>query len=225
MYIFDFIRNKFKFLTSKKNKSINNQSFSSGFTPSFDLENLDNNFNDNSLSLSDDFYLNYYDEIEKYENKFNKSNFKIYEINDIDLRIKQYEKTIKLLNDFKNYCLSKGKGGQKYFEDMWEHCHNSKNPNFKFIDKLYSELNDLKNNKEFYIKQSREHEEINAFKKTVDNELINLISQNQGILQKDIYKYFEPHFKDSIQSSLYFMAKNKKITREKFKNTYKLYTL
>ncbi|BFN03869.1 hypothetical protein [Clostridium tetani] len=173
--------------------------------------------------LKTNFLLKYSQEVKDYEDTFYSSNLKIHKIDDIDLRIKQYELSIELLKNFKEFCCSKSIGGKLYFEDMWEHCHNIKKPDFKFIDKLYEELDDLKNNKDFYINKNKEIKEINQFRKIVNKELINIISKNEGILQKDIYKKFKPYFKDTIQSTLYFMDKNKEIIREKFGNTYKLY--
>ncbi|MDU5492406.1 MAG: hypothetical protein E6094_05520 [Clostridium perfringens] len=213
MGIFDFLKKKYKTLITKENT---NKMFNEKLTtnPKF-------NRSKKEKDLFFNFCCEYNKKIDSYENSFYNAKSKIKKIENIDLRIKQYELSIKILNEFKEFCFSKGKGGELYFEDMWEHCHNINNPDFKFIDKLYKELEDLKNNKDFYTKNY----EIIEFKKTIDKELIDIISKNQGILQKDVYKNFEPHFKDSIQSALYSLDKNQKIIREKFKNTYKLYTV
>ena len=46
-------------------------------------------------------------------------------------------------DDFYSFCLKHGKGGKIYFEDMWLHCFNSKNPCFSFKKVLGKNLNRL----------------------------------------------------------------------------------
>jgi hypothetical protein len=50
-------------------------------------------------------------------------------------KILQCRKAINIYKEAQTFCYSKGQGGQIYFDDMWEHCHNSKNDCFSFIQK------------------------------------------------------------------------------------------
>ena len=56
----------------------------------------------------------------------------------------------------------------------------------------------------------------------IDEKLIQIINENPGILQKDLYALFTPLVKKEIQSTLYQLDKNSLIQREKVGNTYKL---
>lgn len=53
-------------------------------------------------------------------------------------------------------------------------------------------------------------------------DLIEIIKQNQGILQTDVYKKFEKEAKEYISSELYFMEKDRLIIREKAGRTYSI---
>lgn len=58
---------------------------------------------------------------------------------------------------------------------------------------------------------------------TLEKDLLSIIKEKPGILQKDIYKMFDPMAKSYIQEKLYFAEKAKRIVREKSGNTYKLF--
>lgn len=62
----------------------------------------------------------------------------------IDDRIQHLEKAIKYIEEYKAECAMKGNQYLAVFEHMWEHCHNSKNPDFKYIDSMQDELDGLK---------------------------------------------------------------------------------
>lgn len=97
-------------------------------------------------NLSDNFYNRHHAKVNILEENLYQETNKIHSLFDIDERIDQCKKAIKAYNDLKKFCTSKGKGGSIYFEDMWEHCHNSKNHDFRFIEWVENELNYLINN-------------------------------------------------------------------------------
>lgn len=90
--------------------------------------------------------------IQKYQNKVSVMEEKIYNtagIVDIDMHspkfaddntiIKLIKKCDTHINEYekcKMFCYSKGKGGQIYFQDMWEYCHNSQNECFGYADDI-----------------------------------------------------------------------------------------
>lgn len=51
-----------------------------------------------------------------------------------------------IVNDFyslKTICKQAGPEYAKYFSRSWEHCHNSKNPDFSYIERFETELNEI----------------------------------------------------------------------------------
>ena len=137
-------------------------------------------------------------------------------------------KMIKYYYSLKEECYSKGECYQKYFDDMWVHCHDSRNEDFEYIKQYEDELLEIENNLDEYLNQCKlEQEKELKYKQLepiIKNELLIIIKKNQGILQKDIYKKFDLDVKELIQSTLYFMSKDNEITRIKHGNTYELYT-
>lgn len=71
--------------------------------------------------------------------------------------------------------------------------------------------------------QKRKIELENKACPTLESDLLHIIKNNPGIFQRDIYKEFDTLLKESISSTLYFLARNNKIIREKSGNSYKLY--
>lgn len=70
-------------------------------------------------------------------------------VEEIQERIKQCDNAITVYEKYKKICY-RSKGGQIYFQDMWEYCHNTHNPCFDYIDdvvKLKAELENLLQNK------------------------------------------------------------------------------
>ena len=57
----------------------------------------------------------------------------------------------------------------------------------------------------------------------LERELLKIIKENPGVLQKDVYKMFDPIAKSYIQEKLYSAEKSHRIRREKSGNTYKLF--
>lgn len=62
---------------------------------------------------------------------------------EINTKIQACEKAIVLHNKLKTFCIKTSKGGSIYFEDMYEHCHNSKNPDFRYIQSTEDTLKRL----------------------------------------------------------------------------------
>lgn len=56
----------------------------------------------------------------------------------------------------------------------------------------------------------------------LESSLMNFLQNNNGVLQKDIYKNFDSCVKPEIQHLLYDLEKSGKIQRTKVGNTYKI---
>lgn len=65
-------------------------------------------------------------------------------IKEKQLRMDGLKRLIETFYSFKSECESKGECFIKYFEDMWMHCHNSKNSDFVYIAPYEDELEKLK---------------------------------------------------------------------------------
>ena len=179
--------------------------------------------------LSFNFSSKYSDEIQKLENSIYLQVSKIHNIGNIDDKITQCRLAINVFEKAKNFCYNKGKGGTIYFQDMWEHLHNSKNPDFSYIESIEEELDFMINNyqeasekiaKDAANREKRER--INSFKKSSNELLLKFISENDGVLQKDIYKEFDIEYTSAIKSTLKYLTDNGKIMREKAGSTYRL---
>lgn len=180
--------------------------------------------------LSFNFSVKYSDEIQRFDDDIYLQVSKIRKINNIDHKIMQCQKAIDVFYKAKACCYNKGKGGTIYFQDMWEHLHNSKNSNFSYIESVEKELLfmttdyetakqkladiKLKNERKLLIKQFNEH---------VDKFLVELIEKNSGILQTDLYPHFEEFYLPSTKRAIKKLSDNGTIIREKSGSTYKLF--
>lgn len=76
-----------------------------------------------------------YEKITKLENKIYEAAAAVDGCGTIRQQIKKCDTAIKAYERLKAFCY-KTKGGTIYFQDMWEFCHNSKNPCFSYIDDI-----------------------------------------------------------------------------------------
>lgn len=70
---------------------------------------------------------------------------------DVNKKIETLEKLIASYYDLKSKCISLGPKYHDYFINMWEHCHNSQNEDFVYIDSYKAELKELQLNRETLI--------------------------------------------------------------------------
>lgn len=121
--------------------------------------------------------------------------------------------------EYKRYCYLR-KNYRIYFQSTWEHCHSSKNPDFEYIEPYVERYNYLLANKEQLLNKEQFHEKCMD---ELEEKLFHIISHNSGILQKNIYSYFNPCIRNDISTLLYCLSKEGKIIRSKSGNSYKLY--
>lgn len=146
--------------------------------------------------LKHKFSKNYQDKISLYEDKiYGDCKFE---------NIKSLEDRINSFDIFKKFAYSKGEGGKLYFQDMWEHNHNSQRDCYSYRETLVNNLNNLI--------ELRDLPDI----------LLSYIKNNDKTLQKDIYNSLSDYKKSNIQEVLRKLEKENKIKRTKFKNSYLL---
>ena len=81
--------------------------------------------------------------IENLENAIYDVNTRMKKAEDPTVKAELCRKTIQAYEKLQTVCRNAGPGGALYFEDMWEHCSNSGNPDFRFIDPVEEILREL----------------------------------------------------------------------------------
>lgn len=146
----------------------------------------------------------------------------LYSFSTIDDAIAHDQQALIAAQELSAFC-SQSKAGQKYFEDMWLHCHNRQNPDFSFIERIKDRYTDLTLNYEERKKEFELHQKRQAFLQHADADVLQVIQSNPGILQKDLHKHFDPDLKPTIGTAVSHLAKSNQIRREKQGNSYSLY--
>lgn len=154
--------------------------------------------------LSFQFMMNHGAELESKVEKFENCYQQALTVTSLEQKIALYEQTIKLFKKAQNYAY-KSKGGTIYFQDLYEHMHNSHNPDFSYLDLLQNELNSLIEKRDHIIPHIKE-----------------LISSHKGILQKDLYQYIPDLSKSEIQKIIRELENQNKIKRTKKDGSYSL---
>lgn len=134
---------------------------------------------------------------------------------DIDTTISDCKKTLELLDELKKYCY-KTQDGIAYFEDF---CGYNYTEHLSFIQITEKRLQDLTEN---YDERKRYYQRRQYAMNHLKTDLITLISNQENILQKDVYSHFDADLKDNVARMLYDMDKKGEIKRVKHGSTYQL---
>ncbi len=89
---------------------------------------------DAEKTMISDFKTTHGTLIETLENAVYDGNMRMKKAEDPAVKAELCRKTIRAYEKLQTVCRNTGHGGALYFEDMWEHCSNSSNPDFRFID-------------------------------------------------------------------------------------------
>ncbi len=155
-------------------------------------------------NLAIQFMVNHGSEIQKHTQSFENLNRLAYAECDLNKKIELLQEVIVLFEKEKKW-FYRTKGGSIYFQDYYEHQHNSRNNDFSYIYSVKSYLEDCIQKRDYIIP-----------------ELIRLITSSNGILQKDVYKYLPNISKTDIQRIIHELVDNNVITRTKKGNSYSL---
>ncbi|MEY8367597.1 hypothetical protein AALA24_02400 [Anaerovoracaceae bacterium 42-11] len=124
---------------------------------------------------------------------------------DYDTAIALAKEALTLYQTLKTFCYQKGKGGEIYFQDIWEYMHNSDSEMFSYKDTIDSRI-------AYWEKM-----------KNLKEETLSLItSKREELLQKDIYSLLPSHSKSDIQKIIRELESDGLIHREKKGSTYLL---
>lgn len=118
---------------------------------------------------------------------------------------------VRYMEDVKRLCSSKGKN----FE-CWCNTILIKDEYFNIRKE---ELEDLSTK---WVEMQKEYELKQKLLSTLPSDLMDFLNDNNGILQSDVYKHFNPIAKLEIQSLLYEWGETGKINREKSGRSYKI---
>ena len=114
----------------------------------------------------------------------------------------------------------------EYMYTVFKELKYNKTVTYRINEIDYGEYT-TRNNYEKYNEYFKKKQELNVFLTSNSNyikeQIIELVKTNSGILQKDIYKYFEPEHKKAVIQILQSLLKEKEITRVKHGNTFELY--
>lgn len=157
---------------------------------------------DREEELCVQFMMNHEDEIQKHTASFEEAYRIAYSEKNLNTKIELLQKVIDLYEKEKKW-FYKTKGGMIYFEDYYEHMYNSRNEYFSYIDSVNDYLE--------YNTHKRDY---------VIPEIINLITSQDGIIQKDIYEYLPDESKSEIQKIIRELEDDKIIKRAKKGNSY-----
>lgn len=115
------------------------------------------------------------------------------------------------MEDIEKLCKSKGECYEFWFTEILT--------GKGYLKKRQQELKLLSKN---ILVQQNEYKQKQKTLSNLDSSLLNLLQNNDGVLQKDIYKNFDSCVKPEIQHLLYDWEKSGKIQRTKVGNTYKI---
>lgn len=184
------------------------------------IETIQNNLSKHFVGTED------YKLVKEFENQMIDSYQSARTALDIDERISFLRASISCAQQIEAIC-DQSDLGKKYFSDMWMHCHNSQNPDFNFMQKIQLELAEtLTNYDDIKVKldaDSRKKEKEEAFLSSAEHEIFECISNNPGLLQKDLYSRFDPDLKNVIGLTLSQMVKSGKVHKTKKGRTFELY--
>lgn len=135
----------------------------------------------------------------------------------IDDEILLLQSLIDSYRELKAKCYSLGPDYIDYMRASWEEVRQGKPDGPGYITRYETRLKYLKENYEELRYQETRHEESLV---DLQPKLMSSISENQPILQSEIYKLFDISVKSDIRDMLYALEKEGKIKREKHGKSY-----
>lgn len=139
--------------------------------------------------------------VNQFENLYRSAN----QTDDSSQRVDLLNQALIAFEKAKKYAYSKGKGGTIYFQDMYEYLHNSNNSCFSYADMIQECINS-------------EIQQRNTISK-----IIQIIQEDDGMLQKNIYTRLPSVSKSSVQQMIKNLENEGIITRIKKSNSYELH--
>lgn len=153
------------------------------------------------------FMMSEHKELDNIINEFEYFYRQSAETNSIEEKIKLLYKAVASFEKAKKFAY-KTKGGMIYFQDMYEHMHNSRNEDFSYLELIEDELEALIYDRDYTIPT-----------------LKKIISEHNGIIQKDVYQYASDIPKSEVQRYIKMFEEEGIIKRTKKGTSYILEVL
>ncbi len=189
--------------------------------------------------------------LDKYEEICSEIENMFYDVFNINQRIKIIKKALKTFDDYKDYCYSKGHGGEVYFNNNAEiyidknyiftpkerniqddYTPEYEEANFTNINFLKNLLDEYENNtdiskkhlheEEIFYYGGREEYDYMLSVKNLRKNVLKTLKKNDGILQTEFYKLFNTRLKSDLMGELAALSSEGLINRQKHGSTYKL---
>lgn len=184
-----------------------------------DLRNLSNEASElNDLDPKTQFFVEHAEEVYRYKSAAFDPWFQSLKTRVFSEKMFLTQTALSNLIAFKEYCM-RYPGGLQYFNSI--NMHVKYGVVWSHYQKMNDALTDMKNHPEKYRKDEEIFHKEQAFN---PYSLVDAIRECPGILQKDLYKQFDPDLKDHIAKVLYTLEQAGNISREKSGSSYRLYT-
>lgn len=151
--------------------------------------------------ITEQFYFKYGDVSTKACDVFIKIRVAADEAKSIDEKIDLLQKAIEAYQIAKDWHYNHSEGAMLWFQDMWEHCHNSRSDCFCWVDRVNAYRNQLIEERDVIIPW-----------------ILN--AAQEGFLQTEIYTVFPEAEKSDLQRIVKMLADDGKINRTKKGKTY-----
>lgn len=135
----------------------------------------------------------------------------------VDDKIRVLKELITCYEAYKKECEDRGGDFWKYFLGMHVYVNGKKD---YLINTWKKELEDLEDG---YLDIKGKEDVLAKALPTLKADIVTVIQGNPGILQKDLYKHFDPLLKESIYSVLYELLQEGRLKKEKSGNSNKLF--
>lgn len=159
-------------------------------------------------NLPVDFVMSVEDEMKSWESAMVEMSHYSRNTQSDEERIANLKRLIAYFEKFQEYCYSKGGNYISYFQERWEHCRNSANPDFCYIDPYKDEL-----------------EYIETIKIPFRKSFTAFLKEYGPLKQSEAFKIFDMVRKNDIQDTIRQLVDEGVISKEKAGNTYLLAVL
>lgn len=161
---------------------------------------------DREEELSFNFAMKYEAELYIYINQFEDLYRSAYHTDDLSQKIDLLNRALTAFEKAKKFAYSKGKGGTIYFQDMFEHLHNSNNGCFSYANIIQDCLDSAIQERDVTIPG-----------------ILQIVSDNDGILQKNVYNKLPSVSRSDIQRVIRKLEQEHRLTRAKKSGSYELH--
>lgn len=137
----------------------------------------------------------------------------------VDDKIARLKELINYFQAYRAECEERGGDFEKYFLGMHVYVNGKKD---FLLNKWQKELEDLE---DAYLDIKEKEDIVAKALPSLKADVVEVIKTNPGILQKDLYKMFDPLLKESIYTILYQLLQEGVLKKEKSGNSNKLYII